>query len=439
MPRTKLAKDKKIVAIAAGAWVAVGVLFAVARWHVWTSPAVHAEDARTGEVRVEVRDGDSDVPIIARVVARLGAGTHSPVVTDLQAASVMKLVPGRYRISATKGVEWSMDAEEIDVSSDRVASVVLRLWHVINPETLVACDLDVHSASMHDSVVTEDERVVSAAASGIRFLLASGEDVRAYGPALSRTNLTSRVFVAGRNPTVAPFELVNGRDSSDATKLEPAVASWFAALNRGERRTVAAWSDSRDAESARAGTPRTYVDLGRWRQGYAGGPLDVEGTLTALRKGNSFITTGPIVDFEIRGVVKSDVGVNRGMGTEFSVGEEWEAKPGDRIQSIRDATVHLRVSAPRWMSVTTVKLVIDGAVLYENALESTPLVVGKSPGDTAIRFDQDIELPVPPNARWAVAMVSGERADDDAVPGVVLRPFATTNPIWFGAPGDQVR
>lgn len=150
------------------------------------------------------------------------------------------------------------------------------------------------------------------------------------------------------------------------------------------------------------------------------------------------MTTGPIVDFKIRGVEKADSGVNRGMGTVFSVGEEWEAKPGDRVRAVSGATVHLRVSAPRWMAIARVKIIVDGSPVYDHAIDAPPLFVGKEADGPAaasrrtVRFDEDVPDVLPPTAHWMVATASGDEADEDAVPGGTLRPFAITNPIWVG-------
>lgn len=210
-----LTRRTKLLACAFSAVVAIVV---VCRRRSAPVERVSPAAAPTGEVRVRLRDSDSDVPLIARVVARPLVGRYEPAVIDVRHEGVLRLDVGRYRISATKGMEWSMDAEEVDVTPERPASVTLRLWHVVNPETLVACDLNVHSVSMGDSSMSEDERVVAAAASGIQFLLASGPDIGKYGPALSRTGLESRVYVAGRRPTVEPLDLFNGRTLNDLVK-----------------------------------------------------------------------------------------------------------------------------------------------------------------------------------------------------------------------------
>jgi hypothetical protein len=429
--------------------------------------------------------------------------------------AVLKLPPGRYRVSAGKGVEWSLDAEVVEIASDAVRDVELRPRHVVASVTLVACDLHVHAAPSLDSKMTEDDRLLSAASAGIRLMVATDHNVVAdYAPALSRTDLGGAVAlvpgleITTSNPAMGHFgvfpypssqrlprhehttvsavladarrgnpaslvvvhrprapegagyfsavgfdarservpsemstdfdmlEVYSGPDLKDRSKTEAVLRDWFALLDLGKRVVASGASDSHGNEAPWAGYPRTYVDIGRWKQGYSGGPLDVEATLAALRAGRGFVTSGPTIDFTLSGAIADDPALNKGMGTTLSADEAEDAKPGSTIRTQGRAVGHLRVRAPSWIDVSSIEIVAGGASVYKASLPPRPLSAGKEPGSDkdaaqrAVRFDSDIAFDLPPLARWVVVLVRGERADDDVLPGVALQPLAFTNPIW---------
>lgn len=522
----------RVVVVAAVAVALVGVvagLSTLGRWERVTSDNTRSSSdaevsAREGELRVHVREAETEQPLIARVVVRaLDAATGprsvaSQVVRTLdvrRGEGVLKLPPGRYRVSAGKGVEWSLDAEVVEISSGVVRDVELRPRHVVSSLTLVPCDLHVHAAPSSDSTMTEDDRLLSAASAGIRLMVATDHNVVGdYAPAMSRTDLSGSVaFIHGleistSNPAFGHFgvfpypkssrvpsyehttasavfaearrgepaslvvvhrphapdgagyfgalgfdssseriptemstdfdvlEVYSGPDLKDRSKTEEVLRDWFALLNLGKRIVASGSSDSHGNEAPWAGYPRTYVDIGRWKQGYSGGPLDLEATLDALRRGRGFVTSGPTIDFTVSGAIADDPGVNKGLGTVLSVGEADDAHPGSMIRSQGRADAHLRIRAPSWLDVSSIEIVAGGASVYRASLPPRPLSAGKEPGsekdalERAVRFDSDIAFEIPPLARWIVVLVRGERADEDVLPGVALQPLGFTNPIW---------
>lgn len=475
------------------------------------------QGGRQGELHVRVLDAEGALPLLSRVVVRpIGTGGGRTRVADLRHGELKTTVKsGRYRVSAGRGVEWSMDAKTIEVVAGGSVQVELRLRHVVESETLVACDLDLHANPGPTSTMTEDERVLSVAATGIQLAVAMDHDVVGdYAPALSRTALTGKVtMLAGVEITtsspaighfgVFPFakgsdlprsdrtraagifatarrgdtariivvhhpraprgegyfeaagfdaagpppaemstdfdaiEVYGGADLTEPARAEAVLRDWFSVLESGKRIVASGGSNSHGNELPWAGLPRTYVDIGRWKQGYSGGPLDVEATLDALRDGHGFVTSGPTIDLTISGNVIEDAEINKGLGTVLSAGKPGEAKPGSTLAGTTGLVAHLRVRAPSWVDVSTVSIIAGGSPVYEVRLPSRPVTVGEELGDRAdvirraTRFDENIALAIPSSARWIVAVVRGERADEDAVPGVAHRPLAFTNPIWI--------
>lgn len=447
-----------------------------------------------GEARVSVSDEDGRLPIIARVTAQSVDRTEKATLVDVRGDHTLRLPPGRYRISASKGLEWTVDTELVDVTINHLASVELRPRHVIRSDGLVASDLHVHT----QPGVSADARLLSLASAGIQFAMTTEQDGTSdYAAAASRADLSSVIAlvtgieVVTREPGIGSFgafprpdgawglphlhtdaasffaaarrgdssrfvvvhrprapsgagyfqivgfdskshripaemstdfdmiEVYNGHDLADRTQAETVMADWFALLELGRRYLATGGSDAFDLGYPWAGYPRTYVDvsgeLGGWRQGYSGAPLDTGIVLDSIRRGRSFVTSGPIVDFEING-----------------------AKPGGELTSRGTLTAHLRVRAAPWVDVTSIEVMAGQTTIYRAALDPRPSTTGKEPGSLdevlhrAVRFDADVALVIPPTARWIVAIVRGERTYDDALPGMAVQPLAFTNPIWLG-------
>ena len=79
------------------------------------------------------------------------------------------LPAGRYRVSATKGIEWSIDSEVIEIVSGHTRSIELAPRHVVPTPGLVGCDLHVHARPSFDSPVTPEDRVLSLVSAGVDF------------------------------------------------------------------------------------------------------------------------------------------------------------------------------------------------------------------------------------------------------------------------------
>jgi hypothetical protein len=95
-----------------------------------------------------------------------GAG---PLIDALHGEITTPLPAGKYRISATKGIEWTIDAQAVEVGPGHVADIALALRHVVPTHGILGCDLHVHARPSFDAPVTPEDRVLSLAAAGIDF------------------------------------------------------------------------------------------------------------------------------------------------------------------------------------------------------------------------------------------------------------------------------
>lgn len=145
--------------------------------------------APRGGVRILVRDADTRQPLTARLIIQrvtggsdAGAGLDRPTLRDpttvdaLRGDATTTLSTGRYRIVATKGIEWSVDERDLDVTSGQAALVELDLRHVIATPGIVGCDLHTHTGPSFDSQSSPEDSVLSLVAAGIDFAVPTGHN-----------------------------------------------------------------------------------------------------------------------------------------------------------------------------------------------------------------------------------------------------------------------
>jgi hypothetical protein len=473
-----------------------------------------------GELLVKVTDGDTGEPLIARLIVKGIEGTLDPSfgpdyrasgagpLMDLLEGEVKTPLPaGKYRVAVTKGLEWSIDAREVEVTSGHTKTIELSPRHVVPTPGMVGCDLHVHARPSFDSPVTAEDRVLSLISAGVDFAVptehnivgdytpaveflrlgkqlahVSGVEVTTFGPrfghfavfpypttsavppykgttvgamvAAARRGDPSRVIQinhprlpqnigyfnivnfdpkSGRVPSSVTtgfdtIEVYNGYELSRRELTDRVMEDWFAILNHGKRMAATGSSDSHRIQYQWAGYPRTYALVDARAAGDTGQPVDTSSVVTALKKGRSFVTSGPIIELEL---------LEGGR----------VAHPGDEIAHRSTIAGRLKVRAAPWIDVTSVEVIAGvpshghgpGSVvsLYKTTVASKPTVLGKEEGQLeevqarTIRLDTDLSLRLPDGARWVIAVARGDRRMDDALPFMPIQPLAFTNPIYI--------
>ncbi len=135
-----------------------------------------------GELLVRVEDGDTHEPLTARLIVHGVEGTldpsfgpdyratgAGPLIDALRGDVATPLPAGKYRVAATRGLEWSIDAESVEVLPGRQVKLVLRPRHVVPTPGEIDCDLHVHARPSFDSPVSPEDRIASLVAAGIEF------------------------------------------------------------------------------------------------------------------------------------------------------------------------------------------------------------------------------------------------------------------------------
>jgi hypothetical protein len=466
---------------------------------------LHLDVSPGGELRARVLDADTGHALTARLLVHGIDGTldpsfgpdyrasgAGPIIDSLHGEVATPLPTGRYRVSATKGIEWSIDEQTVEIVSGRSAAVDLSLRHVVPTPGVVGCDLHVHARPSFDSPVLAEDRVLSLVSAGVDFAVPSEHNlIGDYGPALEALELTrdlatvngveittfsprfghfglfpyagpkippfkgtniNRVFdfahrsapnailqvnhprlgkgigyfdVFHFDPKRAPpygmrtdfdtLEVYNGYESRTAEQIDVDLHDWYALMNLGFRYAATGSSDSHRIQYQWAGYPRTMAIVGEEAGGDQGAPIDTQAVVAAIKKGHSFVTSGPMIELSIAG-----------------------ARPGDEITT-EDTVVkgHLRVRAAPWIDVTSAEIVVGGKSVETIAVAPRPPLLGAELGDKAeaeartIRYDGDVSVPVGSESTWVVVVVRGDRKMDDALPFMPVAPRAFTNPIYI--------
>jgi hypothetical protein len=156
-----------------------------------------------GDLHVTIVDADTHKPLTARLLVHGVEGSvdpsfgpdyrasgAGPVIDALRGDVTTPLPSGRYRVAATKGIEWSVDAKIADVVPGRVTEVQLAPRHVVPTPGVLGCDLHVHARPSFDTPVTPEDRVVSLVAAGIDFAVPTEHNVIGdYSSALETLDL----------------------------------------------------------------------------------------------------------------------------------------------------------------------------------------------------------------------------------------------------------
>lgn len=465
-----------------------------------------------GELEIRITDVDGKEKIPARVWVHGIDGTLDPSfgpdfrasgagpLMDVVGGEVVTPLPkGRYRVEATHGLEWSIDARTIEITSGKRTVVDLGLRHVVDTPGLVGCDLHVHARPSFDSLVSVEDRILTLVTAGIEFAVPTEHNlVGDYGPSLVALGLDKRfssvpgvevttfgpryghfgvfpypveqkvppyrqaragqMFEAARkgDPTrilqvnhprlpkgigyftisgfdpksgIVPLrmrtdfdtiEVYNGYEIQNPAQVEAVLRDFYALLARGRRYAATGSSDSHTAQYNWAGYPRTLVRQDDEKAGTPGHPAVPKSMVAAIKGGKSIVTSGPVVDLVIEG-----------------------ARPGDdaNLAPGRDtATAKVRVTAAPWVDVTEVELVVDGKSFVKKPVRSRPTVVGAEEGTLAeararaVRFEEDIVVPLPQGTHFVVAIARGSRKVDDVLPFMPFLPMGFTNPVWVTRP-----
>lgn len=457
-----------------------------------------------GRLVVEVTDADTHGSLPSRIVVH-GAGAREPnfgsperatgagPLVDADDGAFATLLPaGRYRVLATRGLEYSVDARDLEVAPGATVVAKLGLRRVVDTPGWAACDLHVHSRGSFDSTVSIDDRVRSLVAAGVDFAAAT-EHNRIGSYASPRFAAASRWFswvsaveVTTTNPlrghfNVIPFEgpeapkhqrttlddlvrfvrkaspdsllqvnhprLTGGIGYFHTVHLDPDTGRGLSRVARGFD-TVEVYNGF-DLPT-RARVEEVLLDwlhlLEGGRTVFATGSSDSHAVqYVAAGYPRTYAAAlsdhdggeGPPVD--VRALVES-LRKGRAFATSGPIVElsQGDRQPGDAVVVAGGAvSVHVRVRAAPWIDARSLEVYVGAKSVLRRELPPREPLIGKPEGDlasvrkAAILLDEDLSVPVADRARALVVVVRGERSVGEVMPFMDWKPMAISNPLFL--------
>jgi hypothetical protein len=191
---------------------------------------------------------------------------------------------------------------------------------------------------------------------------------------------------------------------------EQAIIDWLNLMNRGHFFPIVASSDSHTIDGGQPGYSRTYV----YYNGKKGDDLDVASLIQAMKKGHSFATNGPIVDFKINGT--------------HIPGDSFTAKDGK-------VDIRINVESAPWISVGEIRLIINGTRKIIFPVDKPNNQVVKFSGKISLPLEKDCYIAAEVLGNKSLFPVHQARARNGLRKNATL-PYAVTNPIFIDVDGN---
>jgi hypothetical protein len=456
-----------------------------------------------GELHARIFDYDEHKPITARLVVHGIDGTldpsfgpdyrasgAGPIIDALRGDITTPLPAGKYRVAATKGLEWSIDTRVVVIDPGKRVDVDLSPRHVVPTPGELGADLHVHARPSFDAPVTSEDRVLSLVAAGVDFAVPTEHNlVGNYAPSIKLLDVEGQLSsVPGVEVTtympkfghfgVFPYPTDKAPPPFKATDVNKV----FAGARAGDPKRVLVVHHPRltreigyfTAFGWKPGDPppsslRTDFDAIEVFNGYESAQLDrVEAVLddwyAFLNAGKRYAATGSSdshrIQYQWAGYPRTMVrvgateehkvdplaivaAIKAGHATVTSgpiIELELEGvRPGgDVVVTAPRAVVgRLVVRAAPWIDVTSAKIIVGGKTVETFDVPSRPTATGPEPGTLeeaqarTIRLQAEVRVEVGADPIWVVAIARGTRTLDDILPFMPIQPYAVTNPIFI--------
>lgn len=142
-----------------------------------------------GVVLFEVRDADTNDLLPARLTFFGVNGTATPdfgpnflaagaenYVLTATGQGTRPIPPGRYRVYASRGLEYDAATAEVHVPEQKPVRIVLRLKRSVDTTGWISADFHIHCSNSFDSAVSPEDRLISCAAEGVEFAAVTDHD-----------------------------------------------------------------------------------------------------------------------------------------------------------------------------------------------------------------------------------------------------------------------
>lgn len=98
------------------------------------------------------------------------------VVLSVDGSGAIDLEPGRYDVIFSRGVDCEIDAQAVEITSNRTAFLAASLPKVVDTRGWIAADQHIHTSGSSDAGTSLPDRLASAIAEGVGFLAITDHD-----------------------------------------------------------------------------------------------------------------------------------------------------------------------------------------------------------------------------------------------------------------------
>ncbi|HEX9622653.1 MAG TPA: CehA/McbA family metallohydrolase [Polyangiaceae bacterium] len=431
-------------------------------------------------------------PMPARLVIRGAGVTPDPnfgtverasgvrnVVYAGQSEGKVELPRGRYRVTVTRGFEYSLFEREVAIGADTGAVLRAELERLVDHPGWLGCDLHVHAEPSFDSTVTLADRVLSLAAEGVEFAAATDHNhVSDYGPVLRRTRLDALLgsatgieittsgwghFIAFPYPRDAPAPPYAGVHPAEIFAAVRTHAPWAVLQVNHPRMKGIGYFDyiGLDPETGHTRVDSAALDFdsievvnGFELEDETAIERNLKDWFALLGRGHRFTAVGNSdshrLTYQWAGYPRTYVRLEADQagkrlpdqvagalvmgraqvsnGPFISLRLNGRAQPGDLVL-VEDGfvAVEVGVRAPPWVDVREAELFVNG--------ESVALTrkVERRGAPARIQWRRRVAVP---RDGWILVVVRGRQPLGQVLPETKAVPFAFTNPVFLDTDGD---
>ncbi|MFB0517974.1 MAG: CehA/McbA family metallohydrolase [Acidobacteriota bacterium] len=401
----------------------------------------------------------------------------------------VSLPVGTYLIYASRGPEYTIDQQVIEVLKDESRELTFIINEVVKTPHFIAVDPHMHTHNS-DGYVTVAERIKSVVAEGIEVAVASDHNyISNYDPVLNKLGLNKYLAViAGSEVTnrgvihyntypmkYRPEEEHNGAINALAEEASPlfkasrqknpqailqvnhprsgvlgyfnnfnldpesaatahnaldtsfdvlevmngpnfygsnyeSIQDWLHLLNRGYYFPIVGSSDTHATDKGEPGYSRTYI----FYEGETGDNLNLSALMQAIKKGRSFVSNGPVVEFNING--------------KYTSGDSFTAEGGK-------VDVWLKVDSAPWVAVDEVRLIVNGERKLILPVKAQARVIEKFTEQVSLTLDEDSYIAVEVLGKKSLYPVLQSTSRGGLLEDADL-PYALTNPVFIDVDGN---
>lgn len=155
------------------------------------------------------------------------AGQGNVVYTATGSGSI-QLRPGTYEVYASRGMEYSVDREEITVTAGATTDVAFRIKRAVKTKNAISADFHIHTGRSLDTGAAVRDRVASFAGEGVEVMVATDHDTHTdFAPIITAFGLDSRMTsiigneITGSVPNPPAFPNAFGHINAWPMPLDP--------------------------------------------------------------------------------------------------------------------------------------------------------------------------------------------------------------------------